>query len=230
MKTEHVSLNGLRIGLLMFLFICTISDAVHSQSKYPAITPTAYKTAIEAEFTTYGASRYLYDNADAYQRLIQIHALTRLGYDFATAETGSQNAPEGILQDTSLDVSSKGTSDQEETTIAVSRVNSLNIVAGSNDYPAMVSSGMPAYYTLDGGKTWSVARMPKLASSSEILGDPAIVASDSGYFYYAYLAAGSNSNEDNVMVASSKDGRVWKNGAYVIPQGQVGGFEDKENI
>jgi hypothetical protein len=212
------------------MLVITISGVSFSQDRYPAIGTVTYKAAIEDEFTKFGASRYLYEHADAYQRLVQFHALNKMGYDLMTPQSELQDETETLFNDTTVDVSKKGSSDQEETTIAISRLNPNIIVAGANDVPGMISSGMPAYYTTDGGKNWAVARVPKLNSSSETLGDPAIVAGDSGYFYYAYLAAGSSSNEDNLVVASSKDGRIWKNGGYIVPQDEIAGFEDKENI
>ena len=230
MTTTHSLLKGPQLWVLIFLSMIAISRASYAQGTYPDIGGAAYKAAIEDELTKYGGSRYLYDHADAYQRLVQFHALKKMGYDLTLPETQLQTIPESTLDDTTMDITSKNRGDQNETTIAISRANPQIIVAGANDLPNMVSGGMPVYYTTSSGKTWSVTHVQKLSSSYETLGDPAIVAGDSGYFYYAYLAGSSNQYEDNLVVATSKDGQHWTNGGYIVPQDSISGFEDKENI
>ena len=82
-------------------------------------------------------------------------------------------------------------------------------------------------------KSWAARIIPRPNEPFTIaLGDPALVADDSGYFYYSYLA-NTNNNEtdnDNIVVATSKDGKTWKNGSFVIAFADTGGFEDKEQI
>ena len=216
----------------VFLTVFAFSKGSYAQEKPVVINPAAYQKAVNAEFTKYGASRYLYDHADAYQRLIQFHALKRMGIDLSSTEAEADIIPESVAADTTIvkDVSSLGVSDQNETTIAINRGNSNIIVVGANDIPTMISAGMPAYYTSNGGMNWATARVPRPGSSYQVLGDPAIIASDSGNFYYAYLVGDQNTNFDNVVVATSKDGKKWTNGPLIVPLDSVSGFEDKENI
>ena len=224
-----------RLSLVFTIII--ISSGLRAQSMPQEITPGIYKAAIEAELTIYGGSRYLYEHADAYERLIQYRALKRLGCDFALDETGIPEFPEDSPGFTSISKDIyKNSGDQDETTIAISRNNKQVIVAGANDLPGMINNGMPAYYSTNGGESWSTVRVPKVISPTPgisyiTLGDPSIASGDSGYFYYAYLTGPSDgSNLDNLVIASSKDGKKWINGGLVIPEADMSGFEDKENI
>lgn len=227
-----------RLSLVFTIVI--FCSALRAQSLIPGITPSAYRAAIEDELTKYGGSRYLYEHADAYERLIQYRALKRMGYDLALATTEIPDIPEMPEDSPGFTTVTKdiykNSGDQDETTIAISRTNKQVIVAGANDLPGMINNGMPAYTSINGGESWSMTRVPRVVSPTPginyvTLGDPSIASGDSGYFYYAYLTGlNDGSNLDNLVVASSKDGKKWINGGLVIPEADVSGFEDKENI
>jgi len=223
------------LGAIVIVFIMVLSQSLHAQTMHPSIDPIAYQKAIDDQLTIYGGSRYLYENADGYQRLIQYYALKRLGYDLLESDPDLSLAVDSIFTENKLDLNAKGatnTNDQDETTIAVNRLNPKIIVAGANEVPSMVSSGMPAYYTNDGGNKWTSARVARpLSPFTVTMGDPSLAAGDSGYIYYAYLVGKSDqSGLMNLVVASSRDGAKWVNGGYVVPADSVMGIEDKENI
>ncbi|MEI8134945.1 MAG: T9SS type A sorting domain-containing protein [bacterium] len=224
--------------LFLLLSLLLLSGELHAQVSSNTIAPTTIAQAIEAELAKSPSDRYLYNHADAFNRVIQLRALRALGIDPPTAIGEATNeilavppADTGVT----VDATKSSTAEQNETSIAINRANPKIIVAGAND-SRMYSSGMPAYVTSDKGKTWSTKFIP-IPKTDDLgalfplpLGDPAIVADDSGYFYYAYLAMDQNYKYNNLIVATSKDGKTWVNGGYIVAPDQVGGFEDKEQI
>lgn len=226
------------ISLVIFPFIVFsvigIQEIARAQAGHPSIDRASYKAAIEAELSRSPRDRYLYEHADAYSRLVQIRALRRLGYDLTDAELDLPLLQDSNLSDTVENVTRSLGGDQNETTIAINRANTKIIVAGAND-SHMYTSGMPSYTSTDQGRSWNTHNHVPLPpaiefNAYEAYGDPALAVDDSGYFYYAYLAGDNSFQFDNVLVATSKDGKIWKNGGYIVPTADIAGFEDKEQI
>src|SRR5207244_28987 len=114
---------------------------------------------------------------------------------------------------------------------AINRKNDSIIIAGANDNRMYSKGGMPSYTSVNQGKTWvTYWVVSKNADFPQTLGDPAIATDDSGYFYYASIVADDISKYDNLIVASSKDGKSWQIGNPIVPSDEVQGFEDKEHI
>ncbi len=87
--------------------------------------------------------------------------------------------------------------DNNEPSLAINPQNHLNIVAGSNDYNTPDGDAWPGYYTShDGGKTWTEELIPGYPGDTQTSqlsgfrggGDPVLVASNDGTFYYAGIA------------------------------------------
>ncbi len=214
--------------------VLIFSGVLHAQIQHPVIDRAAYKAALETELSISGRDRYLYEHADAYSRLMELRVFKRLGYDLTKISPEIPVVAGADFSDTgSVKNVTRNTSDQNETTIAINRLDQKIIVAGAND-TRMYSSGMPSYTSTDGGKNWHTNFIPIPPAieftAYEAYGDPALSVDDSGYFYYAYLAGDNSFKFDNLIVATSKNGRVWKNGGYIVPIPDIGGFEDKEHI
>ena len=121
-----------------------------------------------------------------------------------------------------------GDLDNNEPSLAINPQNHLNIVAGSNDYNTPDGDAWPGYYTShDGGETWTESLIPGYPGDSQTSqlsgfrggGDPVLVASNDGSFYYAGIAFKRSVNPLNpigfginigmancVFVAKSTDG------------------------
>jgi hypothetical protein len=192
----------------------------------------AYTLAMQKEIAN-PDTRYLYYHADAYGRLLQIRALRSIGYDIKQSPSfpilDANPTDTGIAKD----AVSFSSYDQNETTIAINKKNPKIIIAGAND-ARMYNQGMPSFTTTDQGNNWRTNFVPiPNADNSAFpipLGDPAFAADDSGLFYYAYLASDNVGLYDNLVIATSKDGKSWINGAYVVAANSISGFEDKEQI
>jgi hypothetical protein len=217
-------------SLIIFFLVILIVNA-YGQSVEIAPGKTVFKEAMERELAKSFRDRYLYQHADAFERIIQLRALKSLGYDL-TRSKEDFSTPQDLIEtfDTVADAG-KNAADQNETTTAINRKNPKIIIAGAND-SRMYNSGMPSYTSSDEGKSWRTYYVPTPKNSDFPipLGDPSMVADDSGYFYYVYLSGSTVSSSDNLMVATSKDGKVWKNGQFIVSSGNTGGFEDKEHI
>jgi hypothetical protein len=89
-----------------------------------------------------------------------------------------------------------GKRDQNEPSIAISPIDPLTMVAGSNDYNTPnLDSWTGVYTTHDGGLTWKASFIPgypngpaSALTGFQGAGDPVIVAADDGTFYYAGIA------------------------------------------
>jgi hypothetical protein len=121
-----------------------------------------------------------------------------------------------------------GDLDNNEPSLAINPMDHNNIVAGSNDYNTPQGDAWPGFYTShDGGQTWVedlIPGYPGDSSTSQLSGfrgggDPVIVASNDGTFYYAGIAFKRSVNPLNpigfginlglancVFVARSDDG------------------------
>jgi hypothetical protein len=89
-----------------------------------------------------------------------------------------------------------GSRDHNEPSIAISPKDPLTMVAGSNDYNGANNDAWTGVYTThDGGKTWKTSFIPGISGGSSsalsgfaAAGDPVVVASKDGTFYYAGIA------------------------------------------
>ena len=98
-----------------------------------------------------------------------------------------------------------------EPSIAISPINPKIVVAG-----AILNK---VYYSYDGGKTW---KRKNLESQFGVYGDPNILATKDGQFYYFHLADpdkkghGSPNFLDRIVCQTSTDsGRTWSSGSSI---------------
>jgi hypothetical protein len=213
------------IFFLIALFACT----AFAQSS-PQVDPKAYRAALESEISASPRSRFLYEHADAYARLVKLRALKELGFDLTKSSSELPTIQQVEDSGTTLDIT-KNVSDQDETSLVINKKNENILIVGLND-DRMFSNGEYVYTSSNQGKSWSARTFPLPPAPFRVAsGDPALAADDSGYFYYAYLATTENFGDaDNLIVATSKDGKIWKNGSFIVPIADTGGFEDKEQI
>jgi hypothetical protein len=216
-----------RILLPIALLVALFATAFAQERSTPA-TQERFAHERDSILTAYPRGEYLYGHFDAFRKLVDHHILVSLGlYNPMEDKPRSAEQPEG--HDTSYvkDVSNNS-ADQNETSIAINRKTKNLVVAGANDY-TMYTSGMPAYYSTDLGKSWKTARVP-LISSTEPVGDPVIATDDSGTFYYAYLIGDPSSYTSTICIAASTDGKKWKNLTPIDPIGPITAIDDKEHI
>jgi hypothetical protein len=127
-------------------------------------------------------------------------ALILYGANSAFFKTGPSHKKEGANEiwpqaPPNLQVTD-GTRDQNEPSIAINPEDPLTMVAGSNDYNTPNSDAWTGVYTThNGGLTWKSSFIPGYSGGpSSVLtgyhgaGDPVIVASSHGTFYYAGIA------------------------------------------
>jgi hypothetical protein len=138
------------------------------------------------------------------------------------------------------------TTPQNETTIAVNPTNPNNLVAGANDYRTCCDlTGLNdgtgfAYYSFDGGVTWSDVQLPGLTVETggqgnfkimDSAGDPVIAFGPDGTAYYANIVFSRVSPASGIAVSSSSDGgRTWSAPNMVAYSKSANFFNDKEWI
>jgi hypothetical protein len=120
---------------------------------------------------------------------------------------------------------------QNETTIAVNPTNASNIIAGANDYRVCCdftglndASGW-AYYSRNGGATWTDVQLPGLTAQTngagnfkrvDSAGDPVVAFGPDGTAYYANIVFSRVSPASGIVVSVSKDGgATWSDGNMV---------------
>ena len=135
---------------------------------------------------------------------------------------------------------------QNETTVAVNPTNPLNVVAGANDYRKCCDftglndgSGW-AYYSRDGGATWTDVQVPGLTAGTggqgnfkrvDSAGDPALAFGPDGTLYYANIVFSRTSPASGVAVSISKDGGATWGSPTMVTYNDAGNFfNDKEWI
>jgi hypothetical protein len=135
---------------------------------------------------------------------------------------------------------------QNETSVAVNPTNPLNVVSGSNDYRVCCDAdGLNdgtgwAYYSRDGGATWTNVQVPGLTAESggkgnfkrtDAAGDPALAFGPDGTLYYANIVFSRDTFASGVAVSVSKDGgATWSSPAMVSYTDAGNYFLDKEWI
>ena len=116
---------------------------------------------------------------------------------FKTGPSHKKTVANGIWPQAPFNVAvTKGSRDQNEPSIAISPKDPLTMVAGSNDYNTPNGDAWTGVYTThDGGLTWKSSFIPGYSGgpSSSLTGfhgagDPVLVASKDGIFYYAGIA------------------------------------------
>jgi hypothetical protein len=135
---------------------------------------------------------------------------------------------------------------QNETTVAVNPKNPKNVVAGTNDYRVCCDfTGLNdgtgwAYYSKDGGATWTNVQLPGLTAETggtgnfatvDSAGDPALAFGPDGTLYYANIVFSRISDASGIAVSVSKDGgATWGAPTMVQYDNTNLFFNDKEWI
>jgi hypothetical protein len=173
---------------------------------------------------------------DSYERQLLLEASAALKIPLSAMDDepmdeimeASQPADTGL----STNVSKSPSRCQNETSIAICRTNPAIIIAGANDYRTFRDAkGQPVFVTTNAGKTWSTVFIP-VHTAFTSAGDPVLVGGPDGKLYYAYLLS-TPDGLSNIIVASSTDGRIWKNGNPVakdVPPDGIRFIEDKEQM
>ncbi|MBS1903821.1 MAG: hypothetical protein JSS75_08970 [Bacteroidetes bacterium] len=156
----------------------------------------------------------LYRECDVFRRVID-HQLSQQPASQVSSVLSTE--PLQSLGDTSLDIT-HSSSDESETTVAISRTNPNMIVVGFNDAAQIANGiGMTACVSTDAGNTWSRQHLPKVNfHGANAWCDPILTCDDSGMFYYAFLIITPNMSLSDIMVGRSKDGRNWVLGSPVV--------------
>ena len=124
--------------------------------------------------------------------------------------------------------------------------NPNNLIAGSNDYRVCcdfdgLNDGTGwAYYSFNGGQTWTNVQLPALTAVTggsgtfrklDSAGDPAITFSPDGVAYYANIVFSRDTAASGIVVSVSVDGgRTWSPPNMVSFNDAGNFFNDKEWI
>ena len=187
----------------------------------------AFKKALDEEISKRENGEWLYQRSEVFRKTVlhNVEERLHLGTRFQHNLPQTQSQPGLFFGDVSNDQFG-----QEETSVAISRNDPNRILIGSNDEPEDVRS-MPAYLSIDGGRSWNTSRMPLPPKPYMAYGDPFLAADQFGGFYYAFLISNEKLSLSNIMVAHSVDGVTWTYGEPVIlGKGQSASSEDKESI
>ncbi len=140
---------------------------------------------------------------------------------------------------------SNAPSAQSETWIAINPANPLNLIATANDTRYMSSNPgyrMVAWYSTDGGKTWSESTTPKNQGlyinlpanpNDATIFDPGITFDSRGWAYYSYgfaILKDGETGDNGVFISRSTDGgKTWEIPTYAALGGNVGdgSFHDR---
>lgn len=232
-------------SILAILVLFFVSNVYGQQSvKSPRVSAEAFRTEIANTIASYPNGEERYREVDNFRRLIQALAAHKLGMtrdDFRDMMQGTKSTSPRPTSFSQVSDISPDTSDENETTVAISRTNPNLIVAGANDLYAMYDSSMPAFVSTDGGRSWQTHYLPVVTQldgqSFPILafGDPMITCDDQGMFYYSFLISSANDNPSSyisdLMVAHSSDGINWTLGKPIVGNKvHTTGDEDKETI
>ena len=222
-------------SFIVGIFCCVLMIEGYSQipapfkgEPAPGITASHFRSEVQKELSRYPGGAELYRRSDVFERLIDRRVRKRLGI---LPHEASLDKPFGPLSDTTkVSDISLNTNDQDEASIAISRMNPKLIVAGAND-EAMLEYSMPAYLSTDAGISWRTYRLPIVHDSDgTAYGDPVLIPDDSGNFYYCFLIIGEQSGLSDLIVAHSKNGKTWTLGSPVLGNPAGDNIEDKPTI
>jgi uncharacterized repeat protein (TIGR01451 family) len=117
---------------------------------------------------------------------------------------------------------------QNETTIAINRIDSDNLVGGANDY-RNGDTECGVYTSSDRGDTWTDQILPRVAGFAQA-GDPGVAVDANGRFYYLCMNFNRNNNDATQYVHKSlDDGQTW--GPAILAAGSpMANFDDKGHI
>lgn len=169
-----------------------------------------------------------YDNASWYQKYLAVSG-------GATATCSSNSGSLGQLSYGSNVDASHECGSQSETSIAIDPANTKNVIAGANEIQGLP---MRAYYSTDGGKTFTGVSLPlppaRTNNGFDFGSDPGIAFDSNGNAYYSYIvvffSSGGSINGTEMAVAHSTDGGATWTTTYFDPQTGEGQFDDKPMI
>jgi hypothetical protein len=182
---------------------------------------------IKQEIAKTPNGEFLYKHSDAFRRTIEFLIAKKLGLRedvFSKTSAEKPLATGGNYIDVSNDDFA-----QQETSVAISRTDPHTIVIGSND-DAMDVRSMPVYTSTDGGVNWNTYRIPQVPEPYIPLGDPVMLADNTGGFFYAFLLYNEGAGLYDLLVTRSADGKNWTYTAPIIVNPVAGDLEDKPSM
>lgn len=190
------------VALILLISVARIASAQEVASQTPE-SDEAFRQALKV--STLGDR--LYRECDVFRRVID-HQLSQLPASQVSDAVSTE--PLQPLGDTSLDIT-RTSSDESETTVAISRANPNMIVVGFNDGAQVANGlGMTACVSTDAGNTWSRHHLPKVNfHGANAWCDPILTSDDSGMFYYAFLIVSPDMSLSDIMLGRSNDGVNW---------------------
>ncbi|MEP7235114.1 MAG: T9SS type A sorting domain-containing protein [Ignavibacteriota bacterium] len=127
-------------------------------------------------------------------------------------------------QDIFRDVSNTALN-QDNPSVSINRKNPNVIVIGAaSDNTDMDNNGIPAYTSLDTGKTWSLYRLPLPTNHLDtyIYGEASLTCDNSGNYYYGYITNDGADSAGSIVIAKSTDGIHWSNGTPIDNNSKTG--------
>jgi hypothetical protein len=117
---------------------------------------------------------------------------------------------------------------QDNPSVTINRKNKdLILIGTASDFDDMDANGMLAYTSTDRGLSWSSSRLPlPINPDFYVYGEPSTAADDAGNFYYAYMANDGVNSAGNISIATSADGKTWKNATPINNNVINPGFPD----
>jgi hypothetical protein len=169
-----------------------------------------------------------YDGASWYQKYLSVSGQA------ATACSSDSGSLGQISYGSNVDASHECGS-QSETSIAINPASTRNVIAGSNEIQSLP---MRAFYSKDGGKTFTGVSLPLPPSRTnngfDFGSDPGIAFDSNGNAYYSYIvvffSSGGAINGTEMAVAHSTDGGASWTATFFNPQTGSGQFNDKPMI
>jgi hypothetical protein len=169
-----------------------------------------------------------YDGASWYQKYLSVSGQA------ATTCSSNSGSLGQISYGSNVDASHECGS-QSETSIAINPASTRNVIAGSNEIQSLP---MRAFYSTDGGKTFTGVSLPlppaRTNNGFDFGSDPGIAFDSNGNAYYSYIvvffSSGGAINGTEMAVAHSTDGGATWTATYFNPQTGNGQFNDKPMI
>ena len=230
--------------LLIFILLSGIPLPSLSQESNgnQQVTPEAFQAEINKAIAAYPHGMQLYKESDNFERLIYAQVAHKLGLTM-TSFSNISRSKDNEQSITNVSDLTPDVDDEDEASIAISRVNPNLIVAGANDLPEMNTGSMPVYVSTDAGRDWETFRLP-IVSDAEVqaFGDPIVICDDSGIFYYSFLISSEQTSISDSgfisdlmvargMVTQDNDSIHWTLGSPVLGNSVPAlSSEDKETI